>query len=172
MVELVGGEDKRFYDALKNSQPLAFLASVSIGIAVLIHQIEEFSSVYNYAIIAGSMFLFSFIASLVYQLIPLSDETKQKVRWSQYVFLGLGIMYLLLIVLNFSQKITSIMTLVFGWGFLAMGISYIIPLKKQWSTLKKEKSKVVEVIFTIIVLFGLSLLFFVISFSSTPLVKT
>lgn len=137
MAGIIGGRDDKFYEALKNSQPLAFLASISIGIAVLIHSTsQQLPTIYNYAIIAGAMFLASFIASLAFQLLLVTNESKQMARWSQYVFLMLGIFYLVLIMLNFSQTIPQIIELVFGWVLFGLGISFIITLKKE---MEKEK---------------------------------
>lgn len=166
MTSIVGGRDDKFYEALKNSQPLAFLASISIGIAVLIHSTsQQLPTIYNYAIIAGAMFLASFITSLVYQLLAVSQEFKQQARWSQYAFMAFGILYLFLIMLNFSQTIPQIIFIVFGWGMLAIVIPWVIPLKKQLELEKRNKGKLAQIVIVIVFHLGLSALFFTFAFA-------
>ena len=158
-------KDEKFYIALRNAQPLAFLASISIAIAAFIHSTTQpIGQTFDYAIIAGSMFLFSFIASLVYQVIRINEEFTQYVRWSQYFFLALGIVYLLLILLNFSQSIPQIIELVLGWVFLVGGISYVIPLRRRWNRIKNKKGQFIHVGFIIAILFIMSALFLINAF--------
>lgn len=160
--------DSRFYDVLKNAQPLAFLASVSIGIAVLIHAamptMEQEETIYNYAISAGSYFLFSFIVSLVYQLIEFPERTKQFLRWTRNFLLVIGILFLLLIVFTFSIKIPQILSVPMGWIFLAMGIYMIIDAKKEWKSMKKDKFRVGMVIFLFLTVFFMCAIFWVTPF--------
>jgi len=80
-------------------------------------------------------------------------------------------LYLLLVLLNFSQSIPQIIELVLGWVFFAAGISYIIPLKKGWKKLREEKSKVIGALFYIVVCFIMTALFFGLSFAPQLFVK-
>ena len=170
----VEDKDKKFYDALKNAQPLAFLASVSIGIAVLIHAIPTPQlpvGIDNYAISAGSYFLFSFIVSLVYQIVEFPKRTKQFLRWTKHFLLVIGILFLLLIVLTFSIKIPQIVTLPMGWVFLAMGIYMIIDLKKEWKSIKKDKFRIGMVIFLFFIVFLMWAVLWIAPFLPQPLPK-
>jgi hypothetical protein len=126
-----------FYNALRDSQPLAFLASLSIAIAVLSG--DKIAEIHNHAIIAGSMFIFSFIISMFSKTIVTSKgELKQYVNWTRNFFLIIGIGYLTLTVLDFSKNLPQIIRFVFAWIFLAGALSFILPMRDIVNKSKKE----------------------------------
>lgn len=123
------------YDALKNSQPIAFLASLAIVIAAFTSSNDKLSSVYIDASIASFTFIFSFICSLAYQIqpkleSPLIDITASEpnstyssnreilfafARYGTYFFLIIGIAYLLLIAYEFGKSHVQLHNIVIGW---------------------------------------------------------
>lgn len=126
-----------FYTALRDSQPLAFLASLSIAIAVLSG--NKIAEIHNHAIIAGSMFIFSFIISMFSKTVVMSEgELKQYVNWTRNFFLIIGIGYLTLTVLDFSKDLPQIIRFIFAWMFLAGALSFILPMKDIVKKSKKE----------------------------------
>ena len=133
--------DREFYSALKNAQPLALLGSLSIVIAVF--STENYSEIHSYAIIAGFMFIFSFISSLFYQLIFVKEGgLRQFVRWTVYFFLIIGIAQLLRVAVGLSTTIPQIMSFVLAWVFLAMSLAWIIPLRNLIKQLRLEHGKI------------------------------
>ena len=84
----------KFYDGLKNSQPLVFLASFSIIIGILTWDHEALPNIHKYAIIAGLSFIFSFVMSLSSQYIGNKwDSFRQFANWSKFLFLVIGIIH-------------------------------------------------------------------------------
>lgn len=131
-----------FYCALKNSQPLAFLCSLSIVIAIFATP-EKYSGIHTDAVIASFMFIFSFISSLCYQLIFVKEgELRQYVRWTVYFFLIIGIIQLVRIAGGFSSTIPQIMSFVIGWMFLAISLAWIIPFRNLIKQLRLEHGKI------------------------------
>ena len=109
---------------LKNAQPLAFMASLSIIIAAFTFDEDKLPNVSSNAIIAAFMFLISFVLSLIDQ-IPIKKENgdMSPLRFGKYFFLGIGILYLLLITWEFSKSLTQIGTIVVGWLTLSVGVT-------------------------------------------------
>jgi hypothetical protein len=127
-----------FYTALKNSQPLAFLASFSIIIGILSLDKPALPAIHQDAILAGFMFIFSFIASLVSQISENRDKALEILgRGSTYFFLSVGILYLLSIAAKFSTIFSQIPTFVFGWMLLFMGGAFFIQIVIKLQTTKK-----------------------------------
>ncbi len=134
--------DSKFYEAIKNSQPLAFLASFSIIIGILALNNDDLRQIHNDAIIAGFMFIFSFIMSLIYQIFgDRNNGLSPLVRYSQYFFLAVGIFHLLLIAIKFSAEIEQIPKYVVGWLFFVLGgTMFVYAYTKKRIPLHNEKS--------------------------------
>jgi len=135
-------KDPKFYEALKNSQPLAFLASFSIIIGILALNYEDLRQIHDNAIIAGFMFIFSFIMSLVFQIFgDRNYGLSQLARYSKYFFLAVGIFHLLLIAIHFGAEIEKIPKFVVGWLCLVLGGSVFgVAYTKKRTSFHHEKS--------------------------------
>ena len=126
-------QNKRFYDALRNSQPLALLCSLSFIISAF--TFEKIPTVYDNAVPAGIMFFLAFFFSLLEQTIigTTSDNDHPFIHWSKFFFLGLGIIYLGLIALEFSES-EQIGGIMIGWILILlpapMYLSSIYDIKK------------------------------------------
>ena len=131
--------DPLFYNALKNAQPLAFLASFSIIIGIIAYGNDEISKIHQDAIIAGVMFILSFIMSLLFQLFPQSGLSSLA-RYTKYFFVAVGIFHLLYIVVTFGADIDKIPIFVAGWLFFALGIvTFLRGYARQKTLLMKKK---------------------------------
>ncbi|CDI04949.1 cupredoxin domain-containing protein [Candidatus Nitrosotenuis uzonensis] len=138
-IEDVKNIENKFYEFLRDAQPLAFLASFSMIIAVFAFPNDRFNSVFEFAAIASAMFLVSFIVSLIGR-IALFGESLEKsdrstytdlARYGTFFFFGIGIIYLILILLEFSKTISSSITSIsIGWVPLFMGIAIFLSVRK------------------------------------------
>jgi len=132
-------KDLFFYDALKNAQPLAFLASFSIIIGIISFSNIELSKIHQDAIIAGVMFILSFIMSLLFQLFSKSGLA-DLAKYTKYFFLAVGIFHLLHIVTTFGSLIDKIPIFVAGWLFFVLGaVTFIQGYTRQKTVLMKKK---------------------------------
>jgi len=124
--------DDLFYEFLRKSQPLAFLASFSMIIAVFAHSNKDIPiPVYNDAATASMMFIISFITSMLGQLTAENDVRNKELypstiseafRYGTYFLFGIGVIYLLLVASEFSKLSLPIPQIVFGWFKLSVGI--------------------------------------------------
>lgn len=139
-----------FHKSLNNAQPIAFLASLSIVIAAFTFSNEELQSVSTYAVVAGFMFLFSFIASLGNQinLVKQDDdnyEYYEKIsRYGSYAFLSIGIGYLLLLAYEFGKSLPEIYLLTSGYVMFFAGgfaifavVKFRVPNINQYQGIQK-----------------------------------
>lgn len=111
-----------FYEALKNAQPLAFLASFSMVIGILAFSNNDLISIRQDAIVAGFMFIFSFVMSLISQLFGRHNYgLNQLAKYTIYFFLAVGIFHWLLIAITFSSEILKIPKLLGAWIFFLLG---------------------------------------------------
>jgi len=135
-----------FYEALRNAQPFAFLASFSLIIGV-ISTVNNSSlpDIQSDAIIAGFMFIFAFITAIVNQVGRESDFIERFTRLSQYFFFIIGIIYFLFIALKFSETLLQIPTIFGGWLVIFLGIGFFVriyPIKKNFL---RGKNKLIEI---------------------------
>lgn len=140
MAEKTPDFNSHFYDALKNAQPLAFLASLSIVIAAFTYNIKDLPQVYPNAISGAFSFIFAFIFSIVSQILRDKDWSKLVfyLQLGTYFFLGVGILYLIFIATAFSEKITQIPQTFLAWSYGFIGIASTLSV---WRDLKKIKMK-------------------------------
>ncbi len=128
----------KFYEGLKNSQPLAFLASFSIIIGILTWENSSLPNVHKYAIIAGLSFIFSFVMSLSSQYFgDLWHSFRKFANWCKFLFLGIGIVHFILIAGEFGKPIPELWSIIFGIVALSLGGGLFIPL----TTIKKRFQK-------------------------------
>jgi len=140
--------NEKFYDFLKRSQPIAFLASFSMLIAVFAFPNEGLETVYQNAAMAAFMFVFSFIFSLLSQLAIYSEKKEEIeptfipeiIKYGTYFFLILGIAYLVLIVLEFKESFPALPEIVRGWGTLFIGVASLFFVKAFFLSIKKPKN--------------------------------
>lgn len=139
MDEKVKESNKIFHEFLKNSQPLAFLASFSMIIAVFAFSNKEFGSIYTNAVLAASMFTVSFVCSYLSQVFVHREEKEgydkpfslfESIRYGTYFFFGIGVIYLILIVNEFAKSLPQIPSIVSGWIWLFAGLSLIVVVIK------------------------------------------
>ena len=131
-----------FHTVIRNSQPMAFLASLSIIIAVFTFQKEDLPNVYPNAISGAFSFIFAFVTSILFQLLPPKGLYRLVLyfKFATYFFLGVGILYLLFIALAFSEDVDKISQTVSAWVFGMVAISSSILVWRHFIKLKsKEK---------------------------------
>ncbi len=127
-----------FFGALRNAQPIAFLASLSLIIATF--TFTNFPNVYSNAIIASFMFIFSFVLSILIQIKIVKERLSANepfwtlIRVGTYFFLAMGIIYLILIAVEFGKLQQQIFLLTKGWYWAFFGV-FIIYTASQ--TIKK-----------------------------------
>jgi len=135
-------ENPDFYDALKKAQPLAFLASFSLIIGIISSSDTSTSipDIQSDAILAGFMFIFSFITAVVSQITKKSVLISRFTRFSQYFFFTIGIIYFLFVALKFSETLLQIPTIFTGWLIIFLGIGLFVriyPIKRKlWHGIK------------------------------------
>lgn len=150
--------EQTFYTFLKDAQPIAFLASFSMIIAVFAFPNVQFNSIYKYAAIASSMFLISFVFSLISR-VAIVREKEENVersyytnftRYGTFFFLSVGFVNLGLIVVEFSNSVQSIKFWIWGWLSLFLGL---IILYYRWNPasaiLKKKNFRSLDSLLTI-----------------------
>ena len=122
-------------NALKHSEPLAFLASLSlIIVAFIFPERLHLVAIYNDSLISGFMFIISFVFSIVYRLYKYVPQRYQYpiankfLGFGVYFFLGVGIFFLLLVAYEFGKEQTQIFALVkiFFLLFVGVFLVYII----------------------------------------------
>lgn len=126
----------KFYDALKNSQPIAFLASLSMVIATFSYSNHELPNVYTNAVLASMTFLISFVLSLIDQINLENDRDIPVVHWGKFFFLAVGILYLIVVAVEFSKSLTQIYYIFSGWSSIAIGGSFLVSLLSKKGRLK------------------------------------
>lgn len=151
MDEPVKKFDELFYDFLRKSQPLAFLASFSMIIAVFAHSNKDIPTpVYNDAATASMMFIISFITSMLSQLAhendvrnkePFSPAASEALRYGTYFFFGIGVIYLLFIANEFGKSSLPIPQIVFGWFKLFVSITMIVLMRLVVVKYRENKEK-------------------------------
>lgn len=148
-----------FYDSLKNAQPLAFLASLSIVIAAFTYSNEKLPNVYVYATLASFTFLFSFIFSMISQLyrpeykISIIESPPGFIRAYKdlfilfsrsgvYFFLIFGIIYLLLVAYEFTKIHLQLFNVLIGWLQLFTGTVAGYAVIKLLTKIKRTKVRI------------------------------
>lgn len=131
--------------ALKRSEPLGFLASLSLIIATFTFEKAGFGAIYNYSVVSGFMFIISFVFSIAYDFYKHVPQRYQYsiadnfLRFGIYFFLGLGFFSLLYVAYEFGNKHTQIFAFVkiflvlFGLGLLIYLIT--LEVKKQQASI-------------------------------------
>src|ERR1700687_5401102 len=158
-----------FYECLKNAQPLAFLASLSIVIAAFTYTNIKVPNVYVDAVIASFAFLFSFIFSLISQLykpeVIIFDLQKGEDKYSNifvdyflgfcrygvYFFLIIGIIYLLLVAFEFSKTHLQLYSILFAWAEFFVGTMTLALGVKALTFIKRLEVKPINIIIISIV---------------------
>ena len=118
-----------FYNSLKNSQPIAFLASLSMVIAVFAH--NNIPSVYSSAIFATVMFVISFCISLWDQMYLKENPRNEAFYYGKIFFFGFGVFYLIKIALDFSKDTSEIGHIVLGWSLIAVSLGFYRPIVQK-----------------------------------------
>lgn len=129
--------DSNFYEILRNSQPLAFLASFAIVIAAFTYQNKDLPNVHVNAVIASIMFFASFILAMADQA-RRSKDPVSSVTFGKYFFLAIGILYLIFVSVDFAKSIPQITSIVSGWFTIAMGVAFLIPMIKRADEFQKR----------------------------------
>lgn len=125
----------KFLDALRDTQPLTYLASFMLLIAIF--STGEFIGARSYAIGSAFVFLIAFICSLYHKITP-----TPMVAISSYTATGTGIFLLILVIAEFSKTIPLAGTAIyfsFATGFIitiSPVLYYIRKLLRE--DLKKE----------------------------------
>ncbi|HJW19927.1 MAG TPA: hypothetical protein VJ571_05160 [Candidatus Nitrosotalea sp.] len=140
MSEKITDINSRFYDALKNSQPLAFLASLSIVIAAFTYNVKDLPQVYPNAISGAFSFIFAFVFSMISLILQDKDFPKISfyLRLGTYFFLGVGILYILFIAIAFSGKIPQIPQTFMAWTYGFVGIGATLTVWRIREKMNKE----------------------------------
>lgn len=105
------GKPASLYEALKNSQPIAFMSSLSFVIAALIIRTgEEQTAIYDAAVTAAILFLIAFIVSLARQsrFSPSRTDELTMIDFTTYFFLLVGVFYWFVVAYEFSKQLNSI----------------------------------------------------------------
>ena len=127
--------DSRFYVMLRNSQPLAFLASFAIVIAAFTFSNTSLPKVHENSVIAAVMFLISFSLSMC-------DQTSKKqvtsIQYGKYFFFGSGMLYLVFVAMDFAKSLPQISDIVLGWLTMAVGVSSIPSMIKRTEFFQKR----------------------------------
>jgi hypothetical protein len=153
-----------FLEIIRNSQPLVFLASLAFVIAALIlRNNQDELIIYDYAVVAALMFIFSFISSILQQL-PFSgyESVRPYVSFTTYFFLAIGIINLLLIAYELGKGHSQIFLFVTAWSFLLPGIIAIYIIIMFLNIIRKGKKQLTSDVRKIIIaaLVGIPLLFY------------
>ena len=130
--------NNRFYESLKKSQPIDFLASFSMITAVF--SVTNLPAIYTNAVMATIMFLISFVLSFIDQLFPHKDPSlaDDVIRYGKFFFLAIGILYLISIAFEFAKDLPEIRTIFYGWIIIGIGFSFLSPVVAR---IGKYKSK-------------------------------
>lgn len=129
-----------FYEALRNAHPIAVIASVSMVIAAFSFRNDDLAGMSNNAMIAAAMFLISFTASLLDQLVPTKNNEKvEMIHWGRLFFFGIGVLYLILIVWEFGKFIPQIGNIVIGWIIIAIGLSSLSTIFSKKGIYNKKR---------------------------------
>lgn len=130
--------------SLKQAEPMAVLASLSIVISVFTFDKQgDFQNIYNYSTTATFMFILSFIFSTLSNLLYIrgSNAEFEQIRMilmklGAYFFLSIGVLYFVLIAYEFGLKDSKIFDFVKAFVFLFFLASNVIMYK--WSIRKKS----------------------------------
>jgi len=127
-----------FFRIIRNAQPIAFLASLCLIIATF--SFTNFQAVYSNAVIAAFSFIFSFIFSTLIQLKWVQEDKFfiRATRSGAYFFLGVGVLYLLLIAVEFGKTLPQMFSLIQGWWSTFIGGALFYPV---YFMLKKIETK-------------------------------
>ncbi len=143
--------NQNFYDFLKNAQPLAFLASFSMIITVFSYPQEDLESIYQNAAMAASLFVISFVFSMMSQFLIIKEESEKNepsfypelIRYGTYFFFAIGSVYLILIVVEFGKNFESLFVIFISWISLFVGVSFLAMTVKHIYALTKVKEELV-----------------------------
>jgi len=91
----------KFLEAIKDSYPLAVLASLCIAVAAFTS--ANYSIAQGYAISAASMFLIAFTVSFLFKIINLDYFA-----FISYISTALGIVFLFAVIITFAQAIPEV----------------------------------------------------------------
>jgi len=156
-IKSIEGKDleSTFYEYLRDAQPLAFLASFSIVIAVFAFPNQKFNSVFEFAASASAMFLISFVVSLIGRMAHYRETIEKSfgttytelTRYGTFFFFGMGVFYLILILLEFSKTLSSISLIASGWLPLLGGFGILVWGRKK--IVNELKGSIIEKILSI-----------------------
>lgn len=130
-----------FYEKLKNSQPIAFLASLCMVVAAFTYTNNQLPDVYQNAVSAAFSFVFSFVLSLVYQIFRDKLDDKRfdlLVKIGIYFLFAVGILYLIFIGISFSSKLPQIPQILFSWFYAYIGVITILVVRKTLQKMLKK----------------------------------
>ena len=164
--------------ALKRSEPIIILASLSLAIAAFTFQKREvvlIQAIYNFSVISGFMFIFSFVCSIIDYLLKTTSRL-QDVRNSffgqipilaTYFFLAVGIIFLIAIAYQFGQEQPQIfaITKTFLFSIFSVLFLYAIILivkRPRHNNVQWLKENAVEILPLLVV----GQLFFIMSIDS------
>lgn len=167
--------NENFYVFLRNAQPLAFLASFSMVLAVFAFPNTAFASVYSNAAIASTMFIVSFVCGLLSQFLIVREEEEgykepyslfELIRYGTYFFLAVGVIYLLLIAVEFGKSLPPIFNTVAAWSWLfTAALTAGIAKQTLKSIIKKEQKPKFIALFVICISLCYSVTGFIIGFN-------
>jgi hypothetical protein len=114
-----------FISSVRQAEPIAVLASLTLAIAVFTFNQADFGKIYQYSSTASVLFIFSFILAIIASLIKESESPKELetmllklVNPGVYLFLAVGLVHLLLIAVEFATRDLHIVNFIFGYVFL------------------------------------------------------
>ncbi len=127
---------EKFLDSLKDNQPLAFMASLSIVIAAFSQSYS--TTIQSYAIGAASVFLLAFISSFLLKFFQ-----TYALAILSYSLTAIGVILLLIITTMFSS-LNEVIQLVFSVNSIILSIILfgIIPLYYLLERFKKESEHI------------------------------
>jgi hypothetical protein len=109
--------------ALKKAEPLAILASLSLVISVFTFDHRtDFGNIYNYSVVSTFMFLFAFMCAIIPK-----GKTKKSILSDMlytsgtFFFLAVGLIYLVLIAVEFGKENAQIISLAASWFLSFIG---------------------------------------------------
>lgn len=135
--------DDNFYEKLKNSQPIAFLASLCMVVAAFTYNNDQLPDVYRNAVSAAFSFVFSFALSLASQIFrKYLDDMRFDIfiRIGIYFLFGVGILYLIFIGISFGSKLPQIPEILFSWYYAFLGIIAIVAARNTIQKLRKHQN--------------------------------
>jgi hypothetical protein len=113
-----------FLKLLKQAEPVAVLASLSLVIAVFTFEHQDiFQTVYNYSVVSTFMFIFAFLSAVVRNLKFIKSDAMYSgvSSFAFYFFLAIGMIYMLLVAIEFGKQHSQIFSFVNGWLFSLAG---------------------------------------------------